>query len=99
VPKYYTNCGTGTVKKCGLSTLVPFYIRDTFTNLLNESEDVYTADEEKFPPGNYVYFNVRAGRKAMKEKGEMVTGDMPDLKKKECGFDGHDDMRRLSEEG
>jgi hypothetical protein len=51
---------------------------------VDEAEDVYTADDEKFPPGNY--FNVRAGRKVMREKGEMVTGDMPDLKKKECGF-------------
>jgi hypothetical protein len=53
---------------------------DTPPERVDESEDVYVMDDEKFPPGNY--FNVRAGRKAMREKGEMATGDMPDLKKK-----------------
>ncbi len=53
---------------------------DTPLERVVESEDVYVTDDEKFPPGNY--FNVRAGRKAMREKGEMVTGDMPDLKKR-----------------
>ncbi len=64
---------------------------DTPPERLEESEDVYVTDDEKFPPGNY--FNVRAGRKTMREKGEMVTGDMPDLKKKECGFDLSGDDR------
>ncbi len=36
---------------------------DTPLERVDESEDVYVTDDEKFPPGNY--FNVRAGRKAM----------------------------------
>jgi len=47
--------------------------------------NVYMEDDEKFPPGNY--FNVRAGRKRMRDRNEKVMGDDPEVKRRrECGF-------------